>query len=55
MYIRFVTLGKDKDSKHKQGLITFAYDLRDDGKLDSYGLKYAPGFGFTSSGPHIPS
>ena len=39
MYLRFVTLGKDTDSKHKKGLITYAYDLRDDGELDRYELE----------------
>jgi hypothetical protein len=39
MYLRFVTLNKDRDSKQKQGLITTAYDLRDEGELDRYELE----------------
>lgn len=39
MYLRFVTLGKDVDSKKKQGLITYVYDLRDEGELDRYELE----------------
>ena len=39
MYLRFVTLRKDKDSKHKQGLVTYAYDLREEDELDQYELE----------------
>lgn len=38
MYLRFVVLNKNKESKQKQGLITLSYDLRDEGELDRYEL-----------------
>ncbi len=37
-YLRFVTLGKHRSSKHKQGLITYAHNLREVGELDRYEL-----------------
>ena len=39
MYLRFVTLNKHDASKSKQGLITYAYELRDEYELDSYELE----------------
>jgi len=39
MYLRFVILNKHKSSKSKQGLITAAYDLRDEYELDRYELE----------------
>ena len=38
MYLRFIGLNKDSDSKQKQGLITIAYDLRDEGEFDQFEL-----------------
>lgn len=36
MYIRFVTLKLDKDSKNKQGLFMAAEELNEDGELGRY-------------------
>lgn len=41
MYIRFVTLINDEDSKKKQGLFMATRELRDAGELDRYELETA--------------
>ncbi len=39
MYLRFVTLSKDKDSRQKEGLIIAAGRLIDEGELDRFELE----------------